>query len=171
MNVPFTLFIVHSCWIWILGQSHWTSIVTTELLKKMSLGICQHVDPKAQKQLIDTQASWVWVSFLYSHLATDGWGSKPRFKISKSANLWEYGNLCWLFYVSGTSNSADVLSLVDNISLLNENIQNQVDEGCGGGINFVSFLPTVKTGRNERWSHQLQTIFTENEQICVTASQ
>lgn len=61
--------------------------------------------------------------------------------------------------------------LMDNISLLNENVQNQVDEGCGGGINFVSFLLTVKTGRNERWSHQFQTIFTENGQICVTANQ
>lgn len=60
--------------------------------------------------------------------------------------------------------------LMDNISLLNENVQNQVDESCGGGINFVSFLLTVKTGRNERWSHQLQTIFTENVQIYVTAN-
>lgn len=25
--------------------------------------------------------------------------------------------------------------------------------------NFVSFLLTLKTGRNERWSHQLQTVF------------
>lgn len=63
------------------------------------------------------------------------------------------------------------IPLVNNISLVNENVQNQVDEGCGGGINFVSFLLTVKTGGNERWSHQLQTVFTENEQICVTANQ
>lgn len=63
------------------------------------------------------------------------------------------------------------IPLVDNISLLNENVQNQVDDSYGGGINFVSFLLTVKTGRNERWSLQLQTIFTENEQICVTANQ
>lgn len=63
------------------------------------------------------------------------------------------------------------ITLMANISLLNEDVQNQVDEGCGGGINFVSFLLTVKTGRNEKQSHQLQTIFTENEQICVTANQ
>lgn len=37
------------------------------------------------------------------------------------------------------------IPLVDNISPLNENVQNQVDEGCGGGINFVSFLLIVKT--------------------------
>lgn len=62
------------------------------------------------------------------------------------------------------------IPLVGNISLLNENVQNQVDDSYGGGINFVSFPLTVNTGRNERWSLQLQTIFTENEQICVTAN-
>lgn len=49
--------------------------------------------------------------------------------------------------------------LVSNISLLNENVQNEVDGCCEGGIHFVSFLLTVKTGRNERWSHRLQTVF------------
>lgn len=63
------------------------------------------------------------------------------------------------------------IPLVDNISLLNENVQNQVDDSCGGGSHFVSFLLTVKSGRNERLSHQLQTIFTESEKISVTANQ
>lgn len=63
------------------------------------------------------------------------------------------------------------IPLVDNISLLNVNVQNQVDDSCGGGTNFVSFLLTVNSGRNKRLLHQLQTIFTENEQIYVTANQ
>lgn len=32
------------------------------------------------------------------------------------------------------------IPLVNNISLLNENVQNRVDGGCEGGIHFVSFL-------------------------------
>lgn len=61
------------------------------------------------------------------------------------------------FLNSGTS-QLTFIPLVDNISILNENVQNQVDEGCGGGINYISFLLIVKTERNERWSHQLQTV-------------
>lgn len=61
------------------------------------------------------------------------------------------------FFNLGTS-QLTFIPLVDNISILNENVQNQVDEGCGGGIHCISFLLTVKTGRNERWSHQLQTM-------------
>lgn len=61
------------------------------------------------------------------------------------------------FSDSGTS-QLTFIPLVNNISLVNDNVQNQVDEGCGGGINCISFLLTVKTGRNKRWSHQLQTV-------------
>jgi len=62
--------------------------------------------------------------------------------------------ICVCFCSSGTS-QLTFIPLTDNISILNENVQNQVDEGCGGGICYISFLLTVKTGRNERWSHQI----------------
>lgn len=67
--------------------------------------------------------------------------------------LYKYG----CFSDSGTS-QLTFIPLVNNISLLTDNVQDQVDEGCGGGIHCISFLLTVKTGRNKRWSHQLKTL-------------
>lgn len=94
------------------------------------------------------------MSFLYSHLATDGPGNNPNFlKVQTYESMGIY--VC--FSNSATS-QLTFIPLVDNVSLLNENVHNQVDEDCGGGIDYISFLLTVKTGRNERWSYKLQTV-------------
>lgn len=113
--------------------------------KKMSQGTCQHLDPNSPEEA-DQHPSLIMAWGVLSVFSScNGWPRRKDYiQISLECELRRAWEFMFAFLIQVLLSWPLFLWWITYQSLLNENVQNQVDESCGGGICYISFLLTVK---------------------------